>query len=115
MYMCKYRSIYPVFHISCSTNGVLRFSFLSDLSEEKTFVPYTEEMELPEEFSYHFITECFFLAHQAIRIAYSIVHKILKLHTSISRLQKISESAKEDKNYRIVALIQLQLGKGTNR
>ena len=89
----------------------LYFCF-TDLSKEDTFVPYTEEMRLPEEPSYHFISECFFLTHQVLHIGYSIVHKIIKLNGSIHRLQKIYENVKETGSMRIMVLVKEQLKKG---
>lgn len=86
--------------------------YLADLSKEKTFVPYTDDMELPEESQYHFISECFFLTHQALHIGYSIVHKIIKLHNSIVRLQKIFTNMLEANADKLSIIVQIQLRKG---
>ncbi|KAH3871922.1 hypothetical protein DPMN_035137 [Dreissena polymorpha] len=82
------------------------------LDKEKTFVPYTEEQRLPQEKQYHFISECFFLTHQALHIAYSIVYKLYKLAGSIGRLKSLVDMMKEGSGYtRIVVLIKMQLNR----
>lgn len=75
-------------------------------------MPYTDDMALPEEDSYHFISECFFLAHQAVHIGYSIVYKIMKLNNSILKLKKIHEEMKNLYPKRVVELVRNQLKKG---
>ena len=68
------------------------------LSKESVLVPYTEDKHIPPEESYNFITECFFLAHQALNIGYSIVYKVLKLSNDINRLDKLHSEIKDLKS-----------------
>jgi len=76
------------------------------------FVPFTDDRRLPAEASYHFITECFFLTHQALHIAYTLVYKLYKLNSSIVRLKRIVEMLKETPSKRVAALVKLQLNRG---
>jgi len=49
------------------------------LSEEDICIGNTEETVSPEEKSYHFPSECFFLTHKALYIGYSVLHKLSHL------------------------------------
>ncbi|KAL4240867.1 Ubiquitin conjugation factor E4 A [Mactra antiquata] len=81
------------------------------LDNETPFVPYTEDTEIGEEEQYHFICECFFLTHQALRIGYNIVFKLIKLNSSISRMKKLYEEIREQYPKRVVDLVKQQLNK----
>lgn len=86
--------------------------FVSGLDKESTFVPYTEDSKLPQQDVYHFITECFFLTHQALHIAYSIVYKVLKLNSAVARLRRLYETIKTSYPKRVIELVKQQLNNG---
>ncbi|XP_052819357.1 ubiquitin conjugation factor E4 A-like isoform X2 [Mya arenaria] len=81
------------------------------LEDERTLAPYTEERQLPPEKCYTFICECFFLTHQALHIAYSMVYKLYKLNSSIVRLKRLLELLKETHTRRVIALVKMQLNR----
>ncbi|XP_045212276.2 ubiquitin conjugation factor E4 A-like isoform X2 [Mercenaria mercenaria] len=81
------------------------------LEKEDTFVPYTEDTKLPQLETYSFISECFFLTHQALHIGYSIVFKMLKLNNGIARLRKMYEEIKHVCPKRVIELVKQQLNR----
>lgn len=87
--------------------------FVTGLEKEVPFVPYSDEKWLPQEEPYHFISQCFFLTQQALRIGYNIVFKLIKLNSSISRMKKLYEEIKDVYPKRVIELVKTQLNKGT--
>ncbi|XP_060578936.1 ubiquitin conjugation factor E4 A-like isoform X2 [Ruditapes philippinarum] len=81
------------------------------LDKEPTFVPYSEDKELPKEETYSFIAECFFLTHQALHIGYNIIFKMLKLNSGIARMRKLYEAIKNVYPKRVIELVKQQLNR----
>ncbi|XP_053392702.1 ubiquitin conjugation factor E4 A-like [Mercenaria mercenaria] len=60
-----------------------------ELIKETCLIPLEENISLTEEESYSFITECFFLCHQAINQGFHVIHGMfLKLNQKLHRIQR---------------------------
>ena len=68
----------------------LFFISLPELIKETCLVPFEEENQLPEQDSYNFITETFFMCHQAINQGFHTIHsKFLKINQELHRIQQV--------------------------
>lgn len=65
------------------------------MNKETCLVPSAENEKLPEEESYNFITECFFLTHQCINMSFHTVHeKFVKLNQELHRIQRLYQEVR---------------------
>lgn len=73
----------------------LRFCAILGLHEETPLVTTDTAQPLPKEASYGFVTELFFMTHQAIRFGFSAVHdKLVKLNQDLHRVQRVYHDAR---------------------
>lgn len=86
----------------------------SGLEFEATFTPSKDisTAPLPEQPSYHFITECFFLCQQALHQGFSVVPKLIKLRRSVHNLNKLYEYIKENYPPEVVEPVREQTNRG---
>lgn len=88
----------------------------SGLIKETCLIPLEENERLPEEDSYSFITECFYLCHQAINQGFHCVHeKFIKLNQELHRIQQAYQSIQSqgiNMDDPRVSTIKLQMEKG---
>ena len=64
-------------------------SLILELVKETCLIPFEEENALSEADTYSFITECFFLCHQAINQGFHTIHeKFLKINQELHRIQQ---------------------------
>jgi ubiquitin conjugation factor E4 A len=65
------------------------------LPEETPLVTSETVAHLPQESSYGFVTEIFFLTQQAIRCGFHAVHeKLVKLNQDLHRVQRLYQQAR---------------------
>lgn len=61
----------------------------SELIKETCLIPLEENVSMKEDDNYTFITECFFLCHQAINQGFHAIHeKFLKINQDLHRIQR---------------------------
>ena len=70
---------------------------------------------LPENATYHFITEVFFLCQQAINQGFFIVSKLIKLNRSLANLHKLYKDIVTNGSKEVVSAIKDQINKGKDQ
>ncbi|PVD37577.1 hypothetical protein C0Q70_00173 [Pomacea canaliculata] len=85
--------------------------------KEETRLVTTEDMEpLPTQAPYNFVTECFFLTHQALRVGFHAVHeKLVKLNQDLHRVQRLYQEVRAQAGSDqddLVQSIKVQMEKG---
>lgn len=67
-----------------------------ELIKETCLIPLEEDVSLKEDDSYNFITECFFLCHQAIYQGFHSVHeKFMKINQELHRIQRTYQDMRQ--------------------
>ncbi|KAH3871035.1 ubiquitin conjugation factor E4 A-like [Dreissena polymorpha] len=73
--------------------ALIRGIHAKGLSKETCLIPLEENVKLPEDDNFNFITECFFLCHQAINQGFHAVHeKFMKINQELHRTQQVFQS-----------------------
>lgn len=71
---------------------------------------------LPTQAPYNFVTECFFLTHQALRVGFHAVHeKLVKLNQDLHRVQRLYQEVRAQAGSDqddLVQSIKVQMEKG---
>lgn len=82
-YLCRVSKIVLWLFIVCF------ILFITGLIKETCLIPLEENEKLPEDDTYSFITECFYLCHQAINQGFHCVsEKFIKLNQELHRIQQ---------------------------
>ena len=91
--------------------------FFSGLPSVPTFVESkgVSLSPLPENATYHFITEVFFLCQQAINQGFFIVSKLIKLNRSLANLHKLYKDIVTNGSKEVVNAIKDQINKGKDQ
>lgn len=68
-----------------------------ELAKETCLITLPENQTLPDEETYSFVTECFFLCHQAINLGFHCVHeKFMKINQELHRIQRAYQDAAQE-------------------
>lgn len=87
---------------------------MTDLVKETCLIPLEGGESLPSDVNYSFITECFFLCHQAINQGFHAVHeKYLKINQELHRMQRAYEARRsQNDDPETLRIVKLQMDKG---
>ncbi|XP_053392708.1 ubiquitin conjugation factor E4 A-like isoform X2 [Mercenaria mercenaria] len=87
-----------------------------ELIKETCLIPLEENVSLTEDETYSFITECFFLCHQAINQGFHAIHeKFLKINQDLHRIQRYYQDMRQqypNDDVEPMRSVKLQMEKG---